>query len=128
MTQTDFSAPSGRSSCPPLVPGGAETAPTALTSAFFPYQVDFQTDHLAHFSGFFVSGGHKNNPTSHGFTAFSGAEGLNAGQPRTVLPDACARDAISDAILWHPPISFHNGIPSGAGAASIAIPSEGRSP
>ena len=53
--------------------------------------------------------------TSHGSTAFSGAEGLNAGQPRTVLPDACARDAISDAILWHPPISFPNGIPSGTG-------------
>ena len=70
-------------SCPLLVPSGSETASTALTSAIFPYQVDFQSDHLAHFSSSFASGGHKNNPTSHGFTAFSGAEGLNAAPPRT---------------------------------------------
>ena len=115
-------------SCPLLVPSGSETASTALTSAIFPYQVDFQSDHLAHFSSSFASGGHKNNPTSHGFTAFSGAEGLNAGQPRTVLPDSCARDAVPDAILWHPPISFPNAIPNGTRAASIVIPSGGRNP
>ena len=37
-------------SYPLLVPSGSETASTALTSAMFPYQVDFLPDHLAHFS------------------------------------------------------------------------------
>ena len=58
-------------SCQLPVPGGAETASTALTSATFPYQVDFQTDHLAHFSSSFVSGGHENSPTSHGLPNFA---------------------------------------------------------
>ena len=63
--------PSGRSSCPLLVPGGAGTAPTALTFAMVPYQVDFQTDHLAHFSSSLASGGHGNRPTSHGLPNFA---------------------------------------------------------
>ena len=57
--QADFSAPSGRFSCPPLVPVGSETASTA-----------------------------------HAFTAFSGAEGLNAVPSRMIyrtLPITKAR-------------------------------------
>ena len=88
VLQADFSAPSGRFSCPPLVPVGSETASTAHASAIFPYQVDFLPDHLAHFSCSFASGGHENRPTAHDLTAFSGAEGLKHSPPRTPPPAA----------------------------------------
>ena len=68
--QTDFSASLREILFPLLVPGGPETASTALTSATFPCQVDFQTDHLAHFSSSLASGGHENSPTSHGLPNF----------------------------------------------------------
>ena len=68
--QADSPAPSGRPSCPLLVPGGIKTASTAHASAIFPYQVDFLPDHLAHFSSSFASGGHENRPTSHGLPNF----------------------------------------------------------
>ena len=118
--QTDFSASLREILFPLLVPGGPETASTALTSATFPCQVDFQTDHLAHFSSSLASGGHENSPTSHGLPNF--VHNQNPTLRRFLKCLTIRKDVLPV------PHVVPYAIPSEARAASIVIPSGGRSP